>query len=379
MEKEMSMKKLSYGLCFILVIVLVGCNLPGKQPTTSSPGAAFTQAAQTVAAELTRVSSQASPTPNAPTNTYTPANTNTPASTNTPVFTPTNTPIPCNLASFVTDVTYPDNTHVTPNQAFVKTWRVRNVGTCSWNSSYLLIFDHGDGLGVTSRYTQPLTTGVVNPGQLVDLTVNMTAPAASGTYTSYWRMRDPGGVVFGITPAGGTFLVKVIVVATTTVTLSPNMSESGSVRSDGTIYSGDINVGDSVENYPIQAFISYDISGIPANATIMEVKDKFNPYVIGGDPFGHLGVLNGYKMDFTLPLVSGNYISGFPTGNIIDWGATSILDLTEVQAELKTALQSKIGTARFKLRLQFAGSNNDGVADSVSFTNPSLIVTFTTP
>jgi len=192
-------------------------------------------------------------------------------------------------------------------------------------------------------------------------------------------MRDPGGVVFGITPAAGTFLVKVIVVATTTVTLSPNMSESGSVRSDGTIYSGDINVGDSVENYPIQAFISYDISGIPANATIMEVKDKFNPYVIGGDPFGHLGVLNGYKMDFTLPLVSGNYISGFPTGNIIDWGATSILDLTEVQAELKTALQSKIGTARFKLRLQFAGSNNDGIADSVSFTNPSLIVTFTTP
>jgi len=184
MEKEMSMKKLSYGLCFILVIVLVGCNLPGKQPTPSSPGAAFTQAAQTVAAELTRVSSQASPTPNAPTNTYTPANTNTPASTNTPVFTPTNTPIPCNLASFVTDVTYPDNTHVTPYQAFVKTWRVRNVGTCSWNSSYLLIFDHCDGLGVTSGYTQPLTTGVVNPGQLVDLTVNMTAPAASGTYTS---------------------------------------------------------------------------------------------------------------------------------------------------------------------------------------------------
>ena len=181
------MKKISVGLPLILILVLVGCNLPGAPSTPTAPGAAFTQAAETVAAELTRVSLLASPTPNAPTNTATPINTNTPLPTNTPVFTPTNTPIPCNLASFVTDVTYPDNTHVAPSEVFVKTWRLRNVGSCSWNSSYLLIFDHGDGLGVTSGYTQPLTTSVVNPGQSVDLTVNMTSPAASGTYTSYWR------------------------------------------------------------------------------------------------------------------------------------------------------------------------------------------------
>ena len=373
------MKKLSYGLTLILIIGLVGCNLPIAQPTPSSPGAAFTQAAQTVAAELTRVSSLASPTPNAPTNTATPFHTDTPAPTNTPVFTPTKTPIPCNLASFMTDVTYPDNTHVASNQAFVKTWRIRNIGSCSWNSSYLLIFDHGDGLGVTTGYTQPLTSSVVNPGQTVDLTVNMIAPAASGTYTSYWRMRDPGGVLFGITPAGGTFLAKIIVVATTSVTLLPVISESGTVRSDGTIYPGELRVGDSVEDYAIQAFISYDISSIPSNATITEVKDKFNSYTIAGDPFGHLGVLNGYKIDYAIPLVSGDFVSGFPTGNIIDWGATSILDIIEVQSEVKTALQSKLGSSRFKLRLQFAGSNNDGIADRVSFTNPSLIITYNTP
>jgi len=157
------------------------------------------------------------------------------------------------------------------------------------------------------------------------------------------------------------------------------MSESGSVRSDGTVYSGDIRTGDSVENFAIQAFLSYDISGIPSNATIIEVKDKFTTYTIAGDPFGNLGVLNGYKMNFVVPLVSSNYVSGFPTGNIIDWGATSILDLIEVQPTLLTALQSKVGSSRFKLRLQFAGSNNDGIAGIVSFTNPSLIITYTTP
>ncbi len=372
------MKKYTYCLIMILLVVLVGCNLPSAQSTPSSPGEAFTQAAETVAAELTRVSSLASPTPMIPADTATPINTNTPVPTNTPAFTPTNTPIPCNLASFVTDVTYPDNTHVAPNQAIVKTWRLRNVGSCSWNSSYLLIFDRGDGIGVSSGYTQQLTSSVVNPGQSVDLTVNLTAPTTPGTYTGYWRLRDPGGVLFGITPAGGTFLVKVIVVATKSVTLAPAISESGSVRSDGAI-SPDIKVGDSVGNFAIQAFISYDISGIPSNAIITQVQDNFKSYTITGDPFGHLGVLNGYKMDYTVPLVSGDFISGFPNGNVIDWGSANVLDNIEVQAALKPALQSKVGSARFKLRLQFAGTNHDGIADFITLTTPSLIITYTTP
>lgn len=373
------MKKLPYRLSLILLGFLVGCNLPGGQLTQISPDMAFTQAAETVAAELTEVSLLASPTPNEPSITPTSISTNTPIPTNTQFLSPTKTPIPCNLAIFVTDVTYPDNTRVAPNQSFIKTWQIRNVGSCSWNSSYLLIFDHGDGLGVSSGYTQPLTTGVVNSGQSVDLTVNMTAPAASGTYTGYWRMRDPRGAVFGITHSGGTFIVKVIVVANTSITIVPVISESGSVRSDGEIFTGDINVGDSVENYKIQAFISYNISSIPSNVTIIEIRNKFNSYSIGGDPFGKLGVLNCYKMDYTTPLLPTDFIAGFPAGNIADWGALSVLDNIEVQPGLKNALQMNLGSSRFKIRLQFNGTNNDGTADFIRLTNPSLIITYTTP
>lgn len=380
------MRKLACGFTlFLVTCILVGCNLPGGQLSPNSPNAAFTQAAETVAAELTQVSSQSSPTPVEPTATATPNPTNSPYPTATPYFTPTkaatatNTPIPCNLASFVTDVTYPDNTQVAPNGTFTKTWRIRNVGSCSWTSNYMLIFDHGDGMGVTTGYAQPLTTHVVNPGQMVDISVDLTAPASTGTYTGYWRFRDPGGVIFGITATAGTFLVKVKVVATTTVTLVPVLSESGAVRSDGGVLPGDISVGDSVENYKIQAFISYDISSIPSKATIIEVKDKFNSYTTGGDPFGQLGILNGYKTDYALPLVADNFVKGFPPGNIIDWGGTSILDRVEVQATLKTALQATLGATRFKLRLQFSGTNKDSVSDYVSFTDPSLIITYTTP
>jgi hypothetical protein len=45
------MKKWLYAFALILMLILVGCNLPaGGQATPSSPEAAFTQAAETVAA-----------------------------------------------------------------------------------------------------------------------------------------------------------------------------------------------------------------------------------------------------------------------------------------------------------------------------------------
>jgi hypothetical protein len=376
------MKKLSYGLALILISVLVGCNLPVGQVTPTSPDAAFTQAAETVAAELTRVALLASPTPNIPTNTPAPTNTFAPTSTNTPISTPTNTPIPCLLVGYNTatiDQTVPDNTIMTPGQTFTKTWRLINAGTCTWNSSYQLVLDRGDGMGVQTGYAQTLTAGSVSPGQTVDVSVNLTAPTTSGTYTGYWRFRDPNGIYFGI-GGSSSWIVKIKVIATVTVTLSPIAGESGAVRSDGGVLPGEITVGDTVENFKVQAFISYDISDIPANATILEVKNKFNKYTSGGDPFDHLGVLNGYKHDFTTPLKAANFVSGSPTGNIVDWGALGILDKIEVQPLLKTALQSKVGKDRFKLRLQFAGgTNHDGIADFVSFTDPSLIVKYTTP
>jgi Ig-like domain from next to BRCA1 gene len=374
------MKILSFGITLTLFSALVGCNLPGGQVTPSSPDAVYTQAAETVAAELTRVALLASPTPNIPTNTLIPTSTSTLAPTNTPVFTSTNTPIPCNLGSFVTDVTYPDNTIVAPNQVIVKTWRIKNNGSCSWNSSYLLIFDHQDGMGVNSGYTQPLTIGIVNPGQDVDLTVNLTAPATPGTYTGYWRMRDPGGVLFGITPAGGTFLVKIKVVASNSITLVPVTGESGTICSDTGLFP-DYTAGESNADITqaCQMFLSFDISSIPVKTTITEVKINFKDYTITGNPFGSLGVLNGYLTNYGSTLESADFVTGFPSGNTVDWGSVSPLNTIEVSPELKAALQSKVGSSRFQMRMQFAGSNGDAIKDRITFNNPSLIVTYSTP
>src|SRR5712691_10638802 len=42
----------------------------------------------------------------------------------------------CDWAGFVMDVTVPDATIVAPNTPLTKTWRLKNIGTCSWTMAY---------------------------------------------------------------------------------------------------------------------------------------------------------------------------------------------------------------------------------------------------
>ena len=206
--------------CAILTLVMItGCNLPGSHLTpTVPPEAILTQVAQTISAQLTKISEIITPTfPNLPTSSI------TPSPSAAPIYTPSQTPVPCLLVGYsdaTIDVTVPDNTSMSPNQAFTKTWRLKNIGTCIWNSSYQLVFDRQDDMGVPSNYSQPLTTGTVTPGQEVDVSVNLIAPGTRGTYTGYWRFRDPNGIYFGI---GGSsaWIVKIKVVDATTLTPTP--------------------------------------------------------------------------------------------------------------------------------------------------------------
>jgi len=376
-----------------LVLLTASCNLLGNNgiATQESPDAILTQAAQTVVMELTKMAVLASPTPKIPINTFTPIPTNTPISTNTPIPTATNTPIPCNLATWdpaTIDVTIPDNTKMAPSQVFSKTWRIRNVGACSWNSNYRLIFDHGNGMGVTNGYTQKLTSGVVNPGQWVDLTVNLKAPSTTGTYSGYWRLRDPGGVIFGITRSGGTFTVKIVVVETASVTLLPIFGKSGSVSSDGVVSTSELSVGDTSSNKGIEIFLSYDISDIPSDATITKVKFDTRNSSMTGDPF-KMGVLNLYMQDFGT-LDKTDYVSTLPGGgNLADWASASVLNKLEVSPEIMRALHSKLGSSLFQLRLQFVvRTNHDGTDDKLMYgslpltkpiNNPALLVTYVSP
>ena len=179
----------------ILVFILTACNLPSNATATAEPNSIFTQAALTVQAELTQSAAFSTPTlpPAQPTNTQVilptiaPA-TLQPAASATPV---------CDQAQYVKDVTIDDGTTFDPGETFTKTWRLRNAGTCTW-SGYSLVFDSGDAMSGAS----PISIGTVNPGQEVDLSVTLTAPASNGSYRGYWRIRNTSGVLIPV--LGGT-------------------------------------------------------------------------------------------------------------------------------------------------------------------------------
>lgn len=101
----------------------------------------------------------------------------------------------CDAADFVSDVNYPDGSIVARGAVFVKTWRVKNVGVCSWTPSYTFVFVKGDAMDAPTEVPLP---GNVKPGQTVDLSVTLTAPNKDGKYRGYWKLRNASKALFGV-------------------------------------------------------------------------------------------------------------------------------------------------------------------------------------
>jgi hypothetical protein len=116
----------------------------------------------------------------------------------------------CDWAQFVADVTVPDGVPVAPAQALKKTWRLKNIGTCTWTKAYKLVFVSGEQMGGVAAMNLPIG---VEPGQTIDLSVALTAPIAIGKYYGYWGLQNPSGGVFGFgSTANKSFWVAVNVV-----------------------------------------------------------------------------------------------------------------------------------------------------------------------
>jgi hypothetical protein len=112
-------------------------------------------------------------------------------------------------AMMTQDVTIPDNTKVQAGQAFVKTWRLKNTGTCTWNNAYAMVFAKGNQMGGPDSVPFP---GSVAPGRTVDISVNLTAPGTAGVVKGNWTLRNAAGKTFGITNSSDkTFWLQIVV------------------------------------------------------------------------------------------------------------------------------------------------------------------------
>jgi uncharacterized protein YkwD len=118
----------------------------------------------------------------------------------TPTITPTSLPLPTpqigctDSALYVEDVSIPDNSRLKQGENFTKTWRLRNTGKCIWNIRYALVFVGGDQMG--AQVTTPLSE--TPPGESLDISVILTAPAKDGIYTGLYELRRPSGAAISI-------------------------------------------------------------------------------------------------------------------------------------------------------------------------------------
>ena len=182
------------------LVFLLSCNFP-RPPSPEQ--LTQTAAAATFSAEQT-LASLASPTPT-PTLTPLPP---TPTRTPTPSPEPTATPA-CDEASlFVSDVTIADNTAMKPGQAFRKTWRLRNGGTCDWTTAFEAIRVGGADLGGPAAVS---LAEAVPPDGTVDISIDLAAPTTNGVYRSNYQMRNAGDALFGVV-----FYVQIVVGPTPT-------------------------------------------------------------------------------------------------------------------------------------------------------------------
>ena len=100
-----------------------------------------------------------------------------------------------NKAEFVKNLSLAENSKLKPGELIAKVWRIKNSGTCTWTTGYLLVFVSGNSFSSPESIALP---NMVAPGESVDLRVNVNSPLTYGMYSGTWMLQDESGNKFGV-------------------------------------------------------------------------------------------------------------------------------------------------------------------------------------
>lgn len=173
----MTLQYRSTILGLIATIILSGCT-PALSLSTSTPTATIQVSASPI-----------------PTTTSLPA-TVPPLPTATSTSTPNATPLSLTQGTtfvFISE-TIPDGTNFLPGQTFKKTWTLKNGSTLTWNKNFFLIRTSSspanETLGSPDKIPLPQE---VNPGETLQIGVDLVAPKQNGQYTVFYQLQDSSG------------------------------------------------------------------------------------------------------------------------------------------------------------------------------------------
>jgi hypothetical protein len=187
------MKTAHLASTLLIVVLLASCSggSAGPTPTPVDVNALQTAAVQTVVADITQSAATQPLETVLPTETET--ETPVPVPTETPTPAASSTPSTCDNSAFISDASVPDGTVMTAGQEFIKTWKVKNTGTCNWTTGYRIIFSYGVQMG---GLPTALTAEIASNAE-AEIAVKLKAPLKSGNYSGYWRLANNNGYAFG--------------------------------------------------------------------------------------------------------------------------------------------------------------------------------------
>ncbi len=98
----------------------------------------------------------------------------------------------CLKAAFVSE-TVPDGTKFDKGETFVKSWTLKNSGTCAWPADTALV-------KISSQMGGPdsVPVGTVAVGETKEIQVEMTAPEEDGSFRSDWALKASGTQIFEV-------------------------------------------------------------------------------------------------------------------------------------------------------------------------------------
>ena len=129
-----------------------------------------------------------------------------------PTFAPPTAPGPvgsgdtCQVVANLVGETIPDGTIMQPDETFLKTWRLKNNGTCTWNTSYKIVYWSGDLMGGLQEYPLPK---VVAPGEEIEISLSLVAPTTNGNFSGFWKLQSEWGTPFGVGQYDQPFYVQI--------------------------------------------------------------------------------------------------------------------------------------------------------------------------
>lgn len=110
---------------------------------------------------------------------------------------------------FIGDITIPDGQVITPYTSFTKTWSIKNVGDCTWNSKYKLVYNSGDEVYQKKEFSILQPGYFIQPGESLAVSADLTAPnSINQTFITYWAMESDRGEVFGAGDAKNVYLTS---------------------------------------------------------------------------------------------------------------------------------------------------------------------------